>query len=227
MEDFASAGSQKWLQVAVNRKPQVLTSALRRSEAIGPQISVTWHSPLEDDHFLEYRDAKALDKVGIQSASLKRPLEQFWPLRGPVWDALGITSEGNPLFLEAKAHIPEAASPATKASAPASLKLIKESLKQARQFYAPKAMADWSELFYQYANRLAHHYFLKRVNDVHSVLIFLYFVNADDMHGPKSEEEWRGAVQLIHAALGLPKDLRSYGVFDAFVDVRLLKDAVD
>ena len=221
---FATAGSQRWLQVAVNRKPQLLLRALQRSGAIVPRVSVTWHSPLEEDDFREYRDRKALDKAGI--ANLKKPLEQFWPARGPVWDALGITSEGHPLFIEAKAHIPEAASPGTKASSPVSLELINQSLDEARRFYAPKAKASWSGLFYQYANRLAHQHFLKQVNGVPSVLVFLYFLNADDMLGPMSEEEWNGAVRLIHAVLGVPKDLRSHGVFDAFLDARLLQDAV-
>jgi len=221
--NFASAGSQRWLQVAVNRKPQLLLSALQRGGAIGPRVSVTWQSPLEADNFREYRDGKALEKAGI--ANFKKPLDQFWPPHGPVWDALGITSEGRPLFVEAKAHIPEAASPASRATSPASVDLIGKSLGEARHFYAPKATATWSNLFYQYANRLAHHYFLTQVNSVPSVLVFLYFVNADDMLGPMSEEEWRGAVRLIHAVLGLTKDLSSYGVFDAFLDARLLQDA--
>lgn len=220
---FASAGSQRWLQIAVNRKPQLLLSALQRSGAIGQRTSVAWHSPLEADGFREYGDGKALEKASI--ANLKKPLEQFWPARGPVWDALGITSEGHPLFIEAKAHIPEAASPASRASSPTSVDLIGKSLGEARSFYAPRATASWSNLFYQYANRLAHHYFLKQVNSVPSVLVFLYFLNADDMLGPMSEEEWRGAVRLIHAVLGLPKNLTSYGVFDAFLDARLLQDA--
>jgi hypothetical protein len=224
MKSFATAGSQRWLQVAVNRKPQLLLGALQRSGAIAPRTSVTWGSPLEKEDFQEYRDGKALEKVGIARASLKRTLEEFWPARGPVWDAIGITSEGQPLFLEAKAHIPEAASPATRATS-ASLELIAQSLGEARQFYAPKATAAWHSLFYQYANRLAHHYFLTEVNGLRSAHVFLYFVNADDMLGPMSEEEWHGAVRLIHAALGLPKDLKRYGVFDAFLDVRLLQDA--
>jgi hypothetical protein len=227
MNSFASAGSQRWLQVAVNRKPQLLTSALQRSGAIASRISVKWLSPLHDDNFREYRDGTALEKTGIEIANLKKPLEQFWPARGPVWDALGITSDGHPLFIEAKAHIPEAATPPTKATAAASLDLINRSLAEARQFYAPRATANWSNLFYQYANRLAHHYYLKRLNDIPSALVFLYFVNADDMLGPMSEEEWHGAVRLIHAVLGLPKDLRSHGVFDAFLDARLLQDTVD
>lgn len=226
MKNFASAGSQRWLQVAVNRKPQLLLSALQRSGAIGPRFSVTWHSPLDQDDFREYRDGKALEKAGITKVNLKKPLEEFWPARGPVWDALGTTSEGHSLFLEAKAHIPEAATPGTKAS-PTSLELIERSLGEARQFYAPRATAVWSTLFYQYANRLAHQYFLRKVNDVPSILVFLYFVNADDMLGPMSEEEWHGAVRLIHAVLGLPKNLKRHGVFDVFLDARLLQDGVD
>jgi hypothetical protein len=159
--------------------------------------------------------------VGI--ANPKKPLDQFWPARGPVWDALGITSDNCPVFVEAKAHIPEAASPASKAS-PGSLALINKSLGEARGFYAPKARAAWSGLFYQYANRLAHHYFLAKLNGLPSKLVFLYFVNADDMLGPMSAEEWHGASRLIHAVLGLPKDLHDRGVFDAFLDVRHLQD---
>lgn len=223
MSGFASAGSQRWLQVAVNRKPQLFLGALQRGGVLSSRVSITWQSPLERDGFREYRDGTALSKVGI--ANLKNPLEEFWPPRGPVWDALGITSEGHPLFVEAKAHIPEAATPATKATAEASLRLIDESLSKARAWYAPRATAAWSKLFYQYANRLAYQYFLKQVNGVPSRLVFLYFVNADDMLGPMSEEEWRGAVRLIHAVLGLPKELKSYGVFDAFLDVKLLQDA--
>jgi hypothetical protein len=80
-------------------------------------------------------------------------------------------------------------------------------------------------LFYQYANRLAHQYFLRQLNGVSSILVFLYFVNADDMLGPTSEAEWKGAIRLIHAALGLPKSLEDRAVFEAFLDVRLLRDA--
>lgn len=220
---FASAGSQRWLQVAINRKPELLLGALRRSGAISPRVSITWQSPLEPE-FQEYRDGNALEKAGV--VNLKKPLQDFWPSRGPVWDGLGITSDGCPLFLEAKAHIPEAASPASRAS-PTSFQMIQRSLHEARRYYAPRATATWSNLFYQYANRLAHQYFLRKLNGVPSTLVFLYFVNADDMLGPMSEEEWNGAVRLIHAALGLPKDLKRYGVFDAFLDVRLLQDSAN
>jgi hypothetical protein len=114
MASFAAAGSQRWLQIAVNRKPDLLLAALRRSGAVGPRISVEWRSPLEAEQFQEYRDGKALAKAGIVDP--KVPLASFWPARGPVWDAIGVTSDGRPVFVEAKAHIPEAASPATRAT---------------------------------------------------------------------------------------------------------------
>jgi hypothetical protein len=225
MRRFASRGSQRWLQVAINRRPQLLLSALQRSGAIGPRASITWSSPLEADGFREYRDRVALSKAGVPS-TLKRSLADFWPARGPVWDAIGTTSpEGHPIFLESKAHIPEAASPGTVASA-RSREMIDRSLGEARRFFRSRTSAIWSNLFYQYANRLAHQYYLRRLNDIPSVLVFVYFVNADDMLGPMTEQEWHGAIRLIHAILGVPRDLTSHGVFDAFLDVRLLQDAV-
>jgi hypothetical protein len=222
MTGAAERGSQKWLQVAINQKQELLLGALQRSGAIGHKASVVWHSPLKDDGYREYRDVASLGKAEL--AHLKKPLDSFWPSRGPVWDAIGITSEGSPIFLEAKAHIPEAASPSTKASSPRSVALIKKSLSEARRWYSRRREGDWGGVFYQYANRLAHQYFLRGINGIPSSLIFLYFLNADDMRGPKSEEEWHGAIRLIHAVLGVPEDLTSRGVFDAFLDVRPLQN---
>ena len=186
---FAAAGSQKWLQVAIERRPKTLLSALRRCGAVERASSVEWRSPLREQEFKEYRDHAALTLAGVQP--LRRPLADFWPARGPVWDAIGVRSREGALFLEAKAHIPETASPPSRAST-ASAALISRSLAEARRWYSPGASAPWDRLFYQYANRLAHHFFLRRVNRIDAALVFLYFVNADDVRGPKSELEWRG-----------------------------------
>ena len=226
MTNFAPAGSKRWLQIAVNRRPELLLGALRRSGAISTRCSLTWASPLDHDNFVEYCDEKALEKAGIVKSALRKPLAEFWPARGPVWDALGFTSDRTALFVEAKAHISEAATSGTSASE-RSRGLIEQSLDEARRYYSPRATASWIDLFYQYGNRLAHHYFLTKANGVQSALVFLYFLNADDMLGPSSEEEWRGAIRLLHAALGLPGDLKGFGVFDTFLDVRFLYDAAD
>jgi len=221
MTEFARAGSQRWLQVAVERQPDLLREALERCGAIPHGAAVEWRSPIREDGFCEYRDAAALRKANILELP-SRPLKDFWPARGPVWDAIGVASDGRAVFVEAKAHIPEAASPACRAST-VSLSRIQASLAEARRAYAPKATADWSGLFYQYANRLAHQFLIEHLNGLPSALVFLYFINDAEMDGPTSEAEWKGAVRLIHAALGLPASLARHGVYEAFLDVGLLK----
>lgn len=221
---YAAAGSQHWLQIAVTKAPGQLNSALRRSGAIDRRDSVEWRCPLVRDGFRECRDGEALRRLDIHTLP-KMPLTEFWPQRGPVWDALGVTTQGVRILVEAKAHIAEAVSPPSKATE-TSLTLIRRSLENARRFYAPRSKADWSTTFYQYANRLAFQYFLAQINGVKSRIVFLDFCNASDMGGPETEAEWRGATRLIHAQLGLPADLTPFGVFHAYVDVRHLTDLV-
>ena len=143
-----------------------------------------------------------------------RPLQDFWPPRGPVWDALGISDKGLKILIEAKAHIAEVI-PANKAT-PESLELIRRSFAEARTWYAPKAKAEWSENLYQYANRLAFQYLLHKQNAISSRVVFIDFVNASDVGGPESEAAWKGATQLMHALLGLPPDIERFGVFHAY-----------
>ena len=215
-------GSQRLLQLAVNLRPELLQSALRKAGALRKREAVSWASPLASDNYTEYRDQAALEKLSLRDR-VTTPLREFWPLRGPVWDALGVTSRGRPIMVEAKAHIPEAASPGTRAS-PKSMELIERSLRITRKYLAPRASAPWTGTFYQYANRLAYQYYLRVLNSVDSSLVFLDFTNAVDVDGPTTEDEWRGATRIIHAVLGLPASLDHFGVYHAFVDARTLTD---
>ncbi|MFZ3116035.1 MAG: hypothetical protein WA121_10590 [Syntrophales bacterium] len=221
MDEFAAAGSQRWLQIAINRYSTIINSAFQEVLGLSPNDNIDWASPLRADQFKEYRDMEALRRLGVQSLS-RRKLREFWPNRGPVWDALARTTSGELIFVEAKAHIAEAASPGTKASMN-SLELIKQSLAEARRFYAPKATAEWSGIFYQYANRLAHHYLFRELNQLPSHLVFLYFINAADVGGPGAKLEWQGAIQLLHAALGLAPGKLPHGVHEVFLDASVLK----
>jgi len=221
---FASAGSQRWLQIAVAKAPGLIDEALQCAGAIDADDSVQWKSPLASENFAEYRDGEVLCRLGISELP-KRSLAEFWPRRGPVWDALGVSRNGLIILVEAKAHIAEAASPRSMASE-VSLAHIRRSLEEARNFYAPRAKADWSQSLYQYANRLAFQYLFARLNDLPSRLVFLDFCNATDVGGPESEAEWRGATRLMHALLGLPADLTRHGVYHAYVDARLVANAL-
>jgi hypothetical protein len=221
---FAAAGSQRWLQLAVARTPALLDQALQCAGVIEADEQVDWRCPLQTNSFAEYRDQAALRCLGLDSLPV-RPLEQFWPNRGPVWDGLAVTSRGKLLLVEAKAHIPEAASPGTRASGD-SLEKITAALAEARAFYAPKATAPWHGALYQYANRLAFQYFLAVINELPTRLVFLDFYGARDVQGPETVDEWRGATRLIHALLGLPPDLRRHGIFHAYVDAMTVADAL-
>jgi hypothetical protein len=215
-------GSQRLLQTAVNHRPELLHATMKRAGAVGRRESLQWASPLIGEDFCEYRDSAALSCLGL--SRLRTPLNEFWPARGAVWDALGVAGESRPILVEAKAHIPEAASQETRAS-PKARELIEASLAAARRYYAPRSKVDWSRVFFQYANRLAFQFYLRERNGLDSSLVFLYFTNAVDMDGPTSEEEWHGATRLIHAVLGLPANLERWRVYHAYLDARQLADA--
>jgi hypothetical protein len=216
MTKAETQGSQYFLRKAVNQQPALLRDALRESGALQMREDVSWHSPLLDKSYQEYRDGAAVKALGLENR-IVAPLADFWPARGPVWDALGTSSQGRPILVEAKAHIPEGVS-REKAIAVTSKKLIGTSLALARGYYTRKSESDWRAPFYQYANRLAHQFWLREQNGISSNLVFLYFTNAVAMNGPSIKHEWQGAIRLIHAVLGLPDDLAVFGVYHAFLD---------
>lgn len=218
---FAPKGSRRWLQVAVELAPGLLEASFRQAGVLGPTETLRWRSPVAATRYEEYRDTAVLKLLGIDALP-HRSLTDFWPYGGPVWDALGVTSSGTKILLEAKAHIAEAASNGTAASA-ATRDRIDSTLAEVRKHYAPRAKVPWTGSLYQYANRLAFLYFFSRLNTIPTKLVFLDFLHATDVKGPTTEEEWKGATELIHALLGLPSDLTRHGVFHAYVDVRPLK----
>lgn len=215
-------GSQRLLQIAVNQRPKLIQSALRKCGALGRREQLEWLSPLQKDDFMEYRDRAAQTLLRLDDR-LQVPLRDFWPSRGAVWDGLAIAGADRPILVEAKAHIPEAASPGTKAG-PASLALIEKSLARTRRHLAPRSKAPWTGTFYQYANRLAYQYYLRVLNGIDSSLVFVDFTNAVDMDGPSTVAEWRGATRLIHAVMGIPANLARFSVFHAYIDARQLMD---
>jgi hypothetical protein len=212
----ASRGSQKWLQLLVNRAPHLLDSALGRHLGLSPADTIAWLSPRADDGYAEYRDEAFLTKIGARPQ--RTPLAAFWPTRGPQWNALGRTSRGEPLLVEAKAHIPELLSPPCPAAG-RTLRAIRTSLDRVKRAVSLRAAADWSTTYYQYANRLAHLYFLRTLNQVPAYLVSLYLVGDTDLRGPRTPEQWAGALELVHAQLGIV-DARLHDAFGgAFVEI--------
>ena len=214
-----SHGSLKDLQVAINVKKKYLDCEI--SKVIGKQMKIDWRSPLKSDDYAEYRDEDFLEKLGIVLNKIKYPLSDFWPDKGPQWDALGVSGD-EIILVEAKANIPEMESSGTDAKNPQSINRIRNSLDEVKKYLSVDITIDWTGTFYQYANRIAHLYYLREKNNIKAHLLFVYFINDITVHGPKTKDEWLGAIQTMECYLGLAKKhkLRKY-IHDIFIDVNI------
>ena len=215
-----SHGSLKNLQVAISEKKRFLDGEI--SKVIGKQMNIDWRSPLQSDDYTEYRDEDFLIKLGILN-KMKYPLINFWPDYGPQWDALGVSGD-EIILVEAKANIPEMVSPGTGAKNPQSINKIRNSLDEVKKYLSVSNSIDWTGTFYQYVNRIAHLYYLREKNQIKAHLLFIYFINDITVHGPKTKDEWLGAIQTMECYLGLAKKhkLRKY-IHDIFIDVNDLR----
>ena len=189
---------------------------IKRNLQFSNNHEIQWRSPLKDESYAEYRDQEFIDRLDI---ILKKVcLKDFWPTRGPQWDALGKSSKGNIFLVEAKSHIPEMTS-TTRAQDKHSLLKIRESLERTKNFLNAKKMVDWSIGFYQYTNRLAHLYLLRELNQLPAYLLFIYFINDSEMNGPNTIDEWKGAIKLLHTYLGIRRHKMQRFTSDIFIDV--------
>lgn len=216
IEGLAKRGSQKWIQRVINDTPEFFDSSIRKQLTLPDNEIITWHSPLKNDEYAEYQDEAFLQLLDIELPEV--PLKDFWPSRGPVWDALGRTDSGKVFLVEAKAHIPEMLSPGTQAGEK-SLEKIRDSLDKTKRYMGSRSGNDWSSTFYQYTNRLAHLYLLRVLNNIPAYLLFVHFINDTDMNGPETEDEWSGAIKELHSHLGIEKNKLSGYVVDVFIDV--------
>lgn len=195
---IAERGSQKWIQNLVNGASEQLDRAIAGSLTVPLKQPIEWLSPLQVTGYAEYRDIAFLKCLGLSQHAAA--LREFWPMSGPRWDALG--RAGNTYFLvEAKANVPELISDC-QASSPQSRDMITESMRRAQQWLGARPRIDWVTSFYQYANRLAHLYFMREIAKEDAYMVFLYILN-DPTHIPTSRVEWRGALGLQKLLLGL------------------------
>jgi hypothetical protein len=159
-----------------------------------------------------------LEKLGL--TGLIPDLQEFWPKGGPRWDGLGRSPPDRIFLVEAKSHIPELIS-TLRAKDQNSIDEIHESLNQTKKELGSRSDFDWSKTFYQYANRLAYAHFLRK-KDVNACFVSVYFLNDSEMKGPKTVDEWKGALRLLHRCLGLKERMLSKLVVELFVDVHCL-----
>ncbi|BCG58094.1 hypothetical protein [Paenibacillus sp. URB8-2] len=181
-----------------------------------------WVSPIRSNSMAEYRDVGFLERVGV-SDKLTVPLGTFWPSRGPQWDGLGVTEAEEVILVEAKANLKELKSPGTKAGEQ-SLALIRQTLDEVKDGLGIGVQFDWTKTYYQYANRVAHLYYLRELNGIKAFLINVYFIGDQSVKGPSSVAEWQIAIRRMKKMLGLdyPNILQPY-MYDLFIDVQTMK----
>jgi hypothetical protein len=214
-------GSQKWIQNLINACPELINNRIRERVRNLSGREICWVSPLKQDDFAEYRDADFLRQIG--HSELTEKLIQFWPQNGPQWDALGRTSDGKAFFLvEAKANIPELVS-FCGAKDENSLNTISESLAKTQGWLNCRyPRIDWKCGFYQYANRLAHLYFLREKAGKEAYLIFLYFIG-DPTHISTFREAWNSALKLQKKLMGLSTKSLTGKAIDLFINTNEIK----
>ena len=223
VEGKARAGSQKWLQVLVNDHYELLNAYI--APKLRPQPSnIEWLSPLRADCYAEYSDEDFIDRLGIKLD--KKPRSEFWPMGGPHWDGLARTDKEQILLLEAKSHTKELVS-TLGASSHRSISLISLSLNKTKKFVGSSSdkSVDWTVGVYQYANRLAHLYFLNKLNGFDAYLILLYFLKdkereAGDTHVPRTELEWESVITYQERLMGIrQRHQLSDRIIHVFIDV--------
>jgi len=211
MKPIATKGSQYWLQHCLLNHREHLDRVI--SESCGLSKPITWASPLPP-RFTEFRDAAFLKALGLEQFSEK--LEQFWPKQGPCWDGLAVSGQTR-ILVEAKANLTEWISDC-KASSPESIEQISKSLEEVSVALKAKPHIDWTRGLFQFANRLAHQWFLKDRCGIDTRLVFLSFTS-DSTHLPHSKDEFIGALKLAETLLGLGTRHLGRRYFHVFIDV--------
>jgi len=214
---YTYKGSQKHLQRLVNHPTDPLGNRIGQLLNFELDENFIWKSPVASDEYAEYNDEDFVRKLGLQNAIKLDPLIDFWPTRGPHWDALAQTNKKRKFPVEAKSHIGELAS--TCEAKPVSYRKIQEALNTTKVYSGSQVLNDWCAEYYQYANRLAHLYWLREVKKADAHLVFIYFVNDSQMNGPTSKEEWEKELAIIYTYLGVSSSLMSAHIHNLFFDV--------
>jgi hypothetical protein len=196
----AFAGSQKQIQTYINERTHTLNSAVTQSLSLYDlgEKDIQWVSPLPTDNYSEYRDSEFLKRIGL--GHLTPRLQEFWPQRGPCWDALA-QIEGGCLLIEAKSHVQEIYGGGCGSTSPRSREMIRKAFEATKTWLGVSPDADWMGPLYQSANRYASLYFLREIARVQAFLVNIYFIG--DPRTPTTREDWGAAIESVNRELGL------------------------
>jgi hypothetical protein len=208
-------GSQLQVRLYVNEQPDALSAAVldQMPDLADRAASLEWRAPLAPE-YKEPRDGAFL--ASVDREDLAGSLREFWPARGPVWDALAVVhlvgGGCGVLLCEGKSHPGEIYGGGTKARERSRTR-IAEALGATQDWLGiPRAPERWMDPLrsaqsgyssvYQSANRYAHLYWLREIAGVEAWLCHLLFVD-DPTHGATSRECWDKKLPEIEQDLGL------------------------
>jgi hypothetical protein len=208
-------GSQLQVRLYVNERADALTAAvLDQMHALAKRTeSLEWRAPLAPK-FEEPRDGAFLVAVGRED--LAESLREFWPARGPVWDALAVVhlrGGGQGILLcEGKSHPAEIYGGGTKASEGSRTRIAAALAATQDWLGVPRDAERWMDplrpeqpghsAVYQSANRYAHLYWLRKHAGVEAWLCHLLFVD-DPTYGATPRALWEQKLPEIERDLEL------------------------
>lgn len=154
---------------------------------------------------------------------------KFWPKTGNPhnWDGIGWLSDNRYpekpqelLLVEAKAHTGELKSNCSAKNA--SKITIESAMNEVKDYLGVNKKTDWLNGYYQYANRIAALWFLRK-KGLPTRLLFIYFLgdSSPGANCPDKKNEWDNALAEQGQHLGLTRKhpLNSY-MHKLFIDVR-------
>jgi hypothetical protein len=211
--------SQLQIQIAVNRHRDELEAKLLDTLPSLADLEpvLCWSSPLEEDRFREYWDGKLLERIGRPDLIPK--LKNFWPVRGPHWDAIAIarSRDGDwlgPVLVEAKSHPGE-----TRSSCGAENERrdwIERQLVETREWLGVPAEHEkwWMKGLYQAANRFTFLRWWREVLGERAWLVNIYVVeDPSDRQISTTKEQWIKAIERDSGRLGVSEtDVAHSGV---------------
>src|SRR5205823_6168169 len=183
------------------------------------QPTLKWVAPLQAADFHEPQDAEFLDLLGL--TRYEEQLEAFWPVGGPVWDALAVCEfpDGSTgaLLAEGKNYPQEMYSTGSQVGKSGSDRAVanKEKIERSISWTQQQlgVLADpgrWmlpldphqpSSSLYQTANRLSHLLWLRSLK-VEAWFCHLLYLG-DTLFGSSTREEWEQALSAAESRLGI------------------------
>jgi hypothetical protein len=179
-------GSQRALIETVNCSScrQSLEEKLRDAFPKWKDCSFIWLSPVKEDGYKEYTGKRFWDLIfSLSDTTPLKETRSFWPLRGCHWDGIIEVLNGSVrvgiILLEAKAHTSELFS-SISARSESSIRIILDTLEKVKGKLRAVNESDWTGLYYQTANRIAHIMYLnsqESLRPVEFALANIYFLN--------------------------------------------------